>query len=148
MSIMDECFKFAMKWEGGSKYTNDPDDAGGPTKYGVALNYNKEIIKELCGEATAQAIINLTYDQALEIYKRKYWTPCRCDLLPNPTTFVYFDMCLNIGQSKSPKLLQECLNKFGANLVVDGIVGKLTSLAAANRDQKKIVQQLTTDRIA
>ena len=28
--------QFALKWEGGDKYTNDPIDPGGETKYGIS----------------------------------------------------------------------------------------------------------------
>lgn len=31
MTTFDKAFDYTMDWEGGSKYTNDPDDPGGET---------------------------------------------------------------------------------------------------------------------
>ena len=48
-------FHFTMDEEGGETYTNDPRDPGGPTKYGVALNYNLGTIPDKDGDGKITA---------------------------------------------------------------------------------------------
>ena len=43
-------------------YTNDPVDAGGETKWGISKRANPDV-----------DIKNLTKEEAIEIYARKYW---------------------------------------------------------------------------
>ena len=38
MANIDKLIPHIIKWEGGAKYTNDPLDRGGATKYGITLN--------------------------------------------------------------------------------------------------------------
>ena len=62
---MERANKFIPKIlfaEGGSKYTNDPNDSGGETKYGIS----KKAFPNL-------DIKNLTEEQAISIYKKMYF---------------------------------------------------------------------------
>ena len=49
-STLMRAFRFTMDAEGGATYTNDPRDPGGPTKYGVALNFNLGTIPDKNGD--------------------------------------------------------------------------------------------------
>jgi len=53
----------------GSKYTNDPMDRGGPTKFGITLADWSDYTKIL---ATEDEIKNLALPQAQEFYRKKY----------------------------------------------------------------------------
>src|SRR5258708_3504231 len=64
--------------EGGSRYTNHPQDPGGPTKYGVTIH---DVRKYLDPNATADTVRALTEQQALSIYQQHYWTAIRGDEL-------------------------------------------------------------------
>lgn len=103
-------YPHVLKVEGG--FVNDPDDAGGPTKYGVAYNYNQGYLKNF-GILKPAQVANLTKDQALEIYFRKYWLPSQADEIPNARlALAYFDHTINAGQGAADKLLAKLDNKF------------------------------------
>ncbi|WP_304024472.1 glycosyl hydrolase 108 family protein, partial [Desulfovibrio piger] len=76
-STLMRSFHFTMDEEGGETYTNDPRDPGGPTKYGVALNYNLGTIpdKDGDGKITALDVRMLEEADALVIYRDRYWRP-------------------------------------------------------------------------
>jgi len=96
--------------EGG--YVNDPKDPGGPTNHGIAYNYNQGYLLKY-GITKGSQIINLTQDQALEIYYRKYWVPSQADELPSTKlALAYFDMVINAGQGGADK----CLSKLDPKL--------------------------------
>lgn len=65
-------FDFTLGWEVGKNrdgtlkqdggYTNDPDDPGGETKWGISKRSHQNL-----------DIKNLTLEDALEIYRQEYW---------------------------------------------------------------------------
>jgi len=89
----DKAFKFILKWEGG--YSNDKDDLGGETKYGISKrSYPNLDIK------------NLTIEMAKEIYKKNYWDKLGCDKLSFPMDIIAFDTSVNMGISTANELLK------------------------------------------
>ena len=85
--------------EGGSKFTNDPDDKGGPTRYGIAQNYHPGINAE-----------TLTEDQAKEIYRREYWTPIHGDEITSQgVAEMLFDSAVNLGVGATVKVSRAVL---------------------------------------
>lgn len=129
--ILAKAFAFSMREEGGDKYTNDPRDPGGPTKYGVALRYNREAIpdKDGDGDIDADDVKLLDEADALALYRDRYWKPAGCEKLPDALAFMYADMVYNPGPGAAPKLLQRACNACGASLAVDGRVGPKTLAA-------------------
>lgn len=101
--------------EGGSKITRDPDDPGGLTKYGISKRANPDLDIE-----------NLTMEDAVKIYKERYWDTSRADRLPEELAESYFDMVVNAGKRRAVKILQQACNHKGHALVVDGLIGKAT----------------------
>lgn len=120
--LFEDIVSDTIKWEtGGDKsgaYTNDPDDAGGPTKWGISQTSNPDV-----------NIKGLTYKDAILIYHEKYWNPFY-ELTPDPAlTFKLFDMGVLNGVYTSVKLLQKSINKAGHKIAVDGRFGPLTATA-------------------
>tara|TARA_R100001463_G_scaffold26130_3_gene61350 strand:+ start:5602 stop:6084 length:483 start_codon:yes stop_codon:yes gene_type:complete len=101
--------------EGGATITNDPDDPGGLTKYGISKRSNPDLDIE-----------NLTLDDAIAIYKERYWDSSKADQLPKKLAESYFDMVVNAGKRRAVKILQQACNHKGHDLVVDGLIGKAT----------------------
>jgi len=93
-------------------YVNDPDDAGGETKFGVAKNANKDL-----------NIAGLTWAQAKQRYYDRYWVAGGCHLLPPRVAILHFDGCINHGVGRASRFLQEVV---GAK-PVDGVVGPGTT---------------------
>lgn len=101
-------FDLLIRLEGG--ITNDPNDNGGLTKYGISQRAFPNL------DITA-----LTLEEAKEIYKKNYWDVCRCDELPASFDIAVFDSAVNQGPTQAIKLLQRAIG-----VLDDGVIGKLT----------------------
>ena len=115
-TTFEEIIDIVLEHEGG--YVNDPDDAGGETKYGIAKRWYPDV-----------DIKNLTKEQAKKIYHTDYWRRGKCDDVPPQLRHIYFDMCVNQGKGRAVKILQRAANAKGAELKVDGGMGPKTLAA-------------------
>lgn len=148
-NIFESAFEFIMEEEGKSLYTNDPRDPGGPTKFGVSLNYNKKSIpdKDNNNIIDENDVKLLVESDALEIFKKNYWDLYKCNELPDALSFMYADMIFNPGVGAATKCLQKSLNYIeGLNLVTDGIMGSKTIKASLNCNLYKVLPELAAQR--
>lgn len=114
LSIIEE----VIKHEGG--YVNDPLDKGGETKYGISKRWYPDV-----------DIKNLSKEDAVLIYYRDYWKPSKAYKLPQEIQATYFDMVVNMGQSRATKILQQAINsKKRSKIDVDGRIGNQTIQSA------------------
>lgn len=125
MQTVDEITAEIVRREGG--YVNDPDDPGGPTKYGVTIG----TLRDIRGYASIADVQALTVADAIEIYQRYYFVQPKIELLPTPLHPTVYDMNVNAG-GNSIKILQRLLHEFGEIVSVDGALGP-QSLAATTR---------------
>ena len=91
-------------------YVNDPRDAGGETKFGVAKNANPDL-----------NITTLTWEQAKEVYYRRYWLTAKCDRINELSprlAVLHFDGAVNHGVGRAAKFLQQAVH-----VSVDGAIG-------------------------
>ncbi len=118
---------FVQKWEGG--FVDDQFDPGGVTKWGVTIRtlLAKGLDLNNDGVIDRRDIIDMTPDQALDIYRRDYWVAAACPRLPPALALVVYDCAVNQGVGRASRILQKSIG-----VKVDGIVGKLT-IAAVNR---------------
>lgn len=124
----EKAIAFVLKMEGGAVAVVDPGDPGGLTKYGISQKSFPMI-----------DIANLTEDQAKELYRNEYWTPCKCDDLPTPFAIGVLDCAVNQGVGKAKRLLQMALEMDP----VDGIIGPKTIAAAAKYRPSQVRAMLT-----
>lgn len=113
----------------GPKFTNDPNDRGGPTKYGVT----QRTLADYRGHAVAAADVQtLGRDEALAIYRDDYVTRPGFDkvgAISEPVAIECIDTAVNMGAQVATVLLQRCLNVMNErgtrwpNLRVDGACG-------------------------
>ncbi len=97
--------------EGG--YSNDPNDPGGETKYGIdKATYPNVDIK------------NLTIDDAKAIYWRDWWAPLLNHGVPPKTLAKLFDVSINIGKGRAYKFVQRAVFT-----PADGQLGPMTDKA-------------------
>lgn len=148
--LMHRAFDFTMAEEGRAAYTDDPHDPGGPTKYGVALNYNRDVIpdKDGDGDIDAADVRLLTEADALVIYADRYWRPHIREEYPPALAFLLADMVFNPGPGAAPRLLQKALCACGQTVKVDGDVGPKTLAAVADADLPSLLHALTVQRLA
>lgn len=91
-----------LRDEGG--YTNNPNDKGGPTNFGITIADYK---KYLNPNGTASDVRNMTVDQAKAIYKPKYWDAVNGDNLPSGVDYCVFDYGVNSGVSRAVKVYKQ-----------------------------------------
>lgn len=115
--------------EGG--YSNNPNDRGGATCWGVT-----EAVARADGYAGAMAA--LTKARALDIYRRLYWDRVGLDWVAaaDPTIAAEcFDTGVNMGVTVAVTFLQRVLNALNrqaqdyADLRLDGVAGPATTAA-------------------
>lgn len=117
----DESLAELLKSEGG--YTNNPSDPGGPTNFGITIADYRHYVKP---DATASDVRNMRVEEAMKIYRAKYWDAQRCDDLPAGVDYTVFDFGVNSGISRSGKYLQRIVG-----VTADGVIGDKT-IAAVN----------------
>jgi len=120
-----EIIKLTIAIEGNDKFVNDPDDAGGKTKYGISQR-----------QYPTEDIENLTLDRAVEIYERDYWNRLRLNsFYSKRIAWKVFDIEVNTGQGD--EILQRALG-----MKPDGMVGEKTIAAANLHDIEKLMDKL------
>lgn len=78
------------------QYSNDPDDPGGETKYGIDKRSHPDV-----------DIKNLSLPGALAIYFSKYWAPNGCEALPPGEGEVVMNCCVNLGKGRVKELMTD-----------------------------------------
>jgi lysozyme family protein len=139
MDSFDYAFIKTLGAEGGC--SDDPDDRGGRTNYGITETVFKDALNRLVISGVTD-IKNLTVAQAKAIYRIDYWLSIKLDQVLNiDIAGEIFDTAVNMGRSRAVKIVQESLNFLGEKMVVDGIMGAAT-LAAINKWIQRDVRAL------
>lgn len=130
-------YEFTASWEGG--LSDHPADRGGITNFGVSLAYLKGLEKEAPAllarlrvplPAGPDSVRGLTREQAKALFRHSFWDALKLDEMALPIAAASFDCAVNSGPARAVRCLQASLNRFGANLAVDGAMGPLTRQAA------------------
>lgn len=120
--------------EGGARITNDPNDPGGLTKYGISKRAYPNV-----------DIVNLTEKEAKEIYKRDYWNRVQGNEIKEQSLAEnIFDTAVNMGVKTTGRLVQLTLGV----QPVDGIIGRQTLKALNQADAEKFLTEFTLTKIA
>lgn len=130
----EQCLGFVLKWEG-SVFTDDPDDHGGATRYGIIQReydrYRQTIGKPL------QSVEAIAMDEVRTIYRSQYWVALQCEATPIPLDLVLLDTGILMGVGRSARLLQEALG-----IHVDGVIGKDTRSAITGADPATLARDV------
>jgi lysozyme family protein len=113
-------------------YTNDPNDAGGETKYGISKRNNPTV-----------DVTNLDWPGAQAVYYANYWLTGHCDQLPGCVAALQFDGNVNNGVGTSAKFLQRA-----AGVTADGAIGPGTLAAVAAMDPIALCNSVCDQRTA
>ena len=127
----DNAFYQLIGYEGGS--ADDAGDRGGQTRWGISKRSYPTL-----------DVLNLTLDQAKQIYLRDYWRPLRLDEVRNGAVAAeLFEQAVNFGLRGAAENLQTALNYLGLSVKRDGVLGAET-LAAVNqlKDAKTLLKTL------
>ena len=116
--------------EGWPKFTNLPNDRGGPTKGGITLGTLSEYMGRKCSE---EELMNLKKDTAIDIYMALFVQRTHYDCINDDhLQGLMVDCAVLHGVLRANKWLQEALM-----VKPDGVVGPITlgSLVAADKEQ-------------
>lgn len=129
----DKRFQYAMKTilrhEGG--LSNDKNDPGGVTNYGISLRYLKSshIDPNGDGKEDANDIIHLTLTEADSIYYRQWYEKFHYDKILNEDILTdLLDFSINAGQCQTSKIVKRAIN----DVTKDGVK------VDCNLDQKTV----------
>lgn len=127
--LIDQLITRVLGREGFDRYTNDPTDAGGPTKYGVTLATLHEWRK---APVSAFDVQQLTEDEARRIYRWKFF-PAGYETIPDAELLeLLFDYGVNSGPPMAVKALQAVLKRIGLyDGEIDGGFGDKSKAAVA-----------------
>ena len=116
-STFETCLEFVLSREGG--YSDCHVDHGKATNKGItqAVYNSWNALRGL----PLDSVRDITDADARDIYKERYWIPCRCDDLPGPLDMIVFDSAVQHGVNRAVKWLQYCVM---AN--ADGVIGENT----------------------
>lgn len=129
----EEAFEKLMGHEGG--YSNNPNDTGLETMYGVTARVARE-------NGYAGPMRDLTQAQAKGIAKRVYWDAVRGDILPDAVRFDVFDGAYNSGPSTSIKWLQRAVY-----VTPDGVFGPTTLMGVQTYSPQAVVARYNGHRL-
>ena len=132
MNRFEKIFDYLIKVEGG--YSNDKNDKGGKTKYGII----EEEARDFGYKGDMQ---DLTIDFAKNIYLKKYYLGNKLDKVANDKVALSIcDWAVNSGKN-GIKNAQIAINQLtNANLDIDGIIGNKTLEALSTVDPEKFLE--------
>ena len=126
------------KYEG--IYSNDKDDKGGETVFGIARNIHPDLKLWVIVDSFKQSeyFLNLIgndkhlFDLVSDFYFEEFWKPLHCDIFPPSIAAELFESAVNIGLESEIRILQKTLNLLNKNegrysdIKIDGIFGQIT----------------------
>ena len=126
--------------EGG--YVNDPNDQGGPTKFGITLDTLRSYRNDKT--LTATDVQDLTEEEATAIYSKMYVNDPGFNRLVGGVQAFMVDFGVNSGPGAAIRQLQGLL----PGCKIDGILGPATAATANLCDQASLLTNLIHTRLA
>jgi secretion activator protein, putative len=139
MANIDKLIPHIIKWEGGSKFTNDPLDRGGATKYGITIGTLQGLKYDTNhdGKVSVDDVKSLLLDDFKVILKKQYWDRWKADDIANQSVANLLVDWL-WGSGKHGIIIpQRCLG-----VTPDGKVGQKTINALNGANQKLIYNKV------
>lgn len=139
MANIDKLIPHIIKWEGGSKYTNDPLDRGGATKYGITLNTLQSNHYDINhdGKVDVNDVKSLQLDDFKYILKSQYWDRWKADMIENQSIANLLVDWL-WGSGKHGIIIPQRI----LGVAPDGKVGNVTINALNGSNQKLIYNKV------
>ena len=133
-----------LKHEGG--LSDDKNDAGGITNYGISLRFLKlnKIDVDGDGDVDRDDVIHLTKDEATRIYLKQWWDKYDYRQINAPAISTkVMDGSVNMGAKQIHKIVQRALNKILPHpIVIDGSFGKQTYYAINSVNAFLLLQKI------
>jgi len=135
-SKFEIAFRYLIDNEGG--FSDDPDDSGGKTIFGIASKYHPKIYKEvykMYKEKGRERALGL----AKRFYYKEFWNPDYDLIKDSSLAFRLFDFGVNASKERAVKIFQKSINFFKQNKIkVDGIFGAITLINCNSIVQERL----------
>lgn len=140
--IFDFCMKHILEVEGG--FSNNPNDRGGPTNFGITLGTLAAFRGK---QVTIEELKNIKPDEVRDVYFKLFWQKFNLSLVKDThMACIIFDQVVNRRAEAAIITLQTALNsEFGANLIVDGVLGLKTADAINKNDVYSLGMQFVKE---
>ncbi len=122
-------FDRLISHEGG--YVNDPNDAGGETKWGISKRSYPHLDIKI-----------LTRDDAKQIYYDDFWMHLDADNLYDGVAWQLFDFAVNSGIQTAIRAFQRALN-----VADDGMFGRISKTAATAMSETDQIMRINAERL-
>ncbi len=121
MAEYEKAFTKLINQEG-TTFTNDPNDHGGATKFGITQHSWDAFMADLPNSQMPRDVADLKIDHAHLFYMSCYWTPLRCtQVTSQPLAEALFSIAVNQGAGTVAKRLQALVG-----VTPDGAIGPKT----------------------
>ncbi|WP_461632028.1 glycoside hydrolase family 108 protein [Labilibaculum euxinus] len=142
-------YHITEQMEGG--YSNNPHDKGGETYAGISRVSFPDwkgwaFLDKQAKPIKTNSFFSYLSMPVMQFYKAQFWSPLKCGFMSQVVANQLFDYAVNSGKSKAVKSLQTVLNRLGAFLQVDGVIGEKTLTAMARFNQDDIAGNLLIQR--
>lgn len=139
MANIDKLMPHILKWEGGAKYTNDPLDRGGATKYGITIGTLQGLKYDTNrdGKVNVEDVKALQLDDFKKILKVQYWDRWQADKINNQSIANLLVDWL-WGSGKWGIIIPQRL----LGVPADGVVGAKTINALNGANQRDIYNKV------
>ena len=142
--IFDQAFSIVLGHEGG--FSNDKNDAGGATAFGISLRFMKDDDIDIDGDGDIDLsdVKALTKAESKEIYYHFFWIKNNYQFIENSQVAVkLFDMAVNMGAYQANKICKRAINDILVdNMPVNGIMNEETIATLNEIHPSAIIQQL------
>jgi lysozyme family protein len=141
---------FAQKWEGGEKFTQNPKDPGGATKFGLSIRFLKDLPLDMTdidhdGQLTWKDVQAMPKDKADAIYKAYFWEKLKLSdpRMPDRLAMAVYDTAINIGRGGCAIWLQKALG-----VKMDGGIGPMTLNAIQGFSEDDLIKAVLNSRFS
>ncbi|MDQ3234956.1 MAG: hypothetical protein M3Q07_24375 [Pseudobdellovibrionaceae bacterium] len=134
----EEAIEVVLDIEGPIADRDKTVDPGGLTNWGISIRAFPWL-----GE---DGIRSLTRQSVKPLYREHYWNAAGADSLPPYLRLLVFDFAVHSHPKVAAKQLQECLNRMGMILAVDGTIGPKTLKAIGRVKPKIMIEEYQHER--
>lgn len=132
MTNFDYAVQYSLENEG--VLSNDRNDRGGLTKYGITWDTLRAYQNKYPGSLRGRDVASLTRDDAITIYRALYWR--YDDLTSRRIATKLFDLGINFGLTEAVRIAQNACRATGGLLIeADGLWGPATRAALNSGSQ-------------
>ncbi len=148
MTHFSEAINVVLQHEGG--FSDDKDDAGGATNFGISLRFLKGLGDEgdidHDGDVDADDIRKMTVQQAVAIYKTQWWDRYGYEQIHSQDVATkVFDLAVNMGAKRAHIIVQRALRAVGKVVTEDGVIGPVTMDAINNYQPRGLLPAIRSE---